>query len=292
MGFIHRLFIVLYKNMSQKTKIIILIITAIIITGLAVFAVYFILKNKIIDSQQIEEQIGIEENKIEGSETHYTPDYKIMRKAAQKINIKYCDQLKEYSKDNCIYDVAVGRNSFYLCGEIRDDELKNMCQEVGLSMEAIEAGNTQKCLGLLNEDFKKQCLSEIFRKNNDINICLDFTVEYKDLCESIIYSSMAFETKNIEFCDNVKMDVYKKNCVLSVENIPKDTDGDGLSDENETSLGIDPFKEDTDGDGLSDLDEMSKYFTDPKNNDTDGDGYSDGEEVRNGYNPKGDGRLK
>lgn len=41
---------------------------------------------------------------------------------------------------------------------------------------------------------------------------------------------------------------------------------------------------DSDGDGLSDNEEIL-YGTDPKNPDTDGDGYSDGEEVKNGHDP-------
>lgn len=43
--------------------------------------------------------------------------------------------------------------------------------------------------------------------------------------------------------------------------------------------------QDTDGDGLSDIDE-SFYDTDFDNPDTDGDGYLDGEEVASGYNPR------
>jgi hypothetical protein len=46
---------------------------------------------------------------------------------------------------------------------------------------------------------------------------------------------------------------------------------------------------DTDGDGLSDEDEQM-YYTDINNPDTDGDGYPDGLEVKNGYSPhKGPG---
>jgi len=48
---------------------------------------------------------------------------------------------------------------------------------------------------------------------------------------------------------------------------------------------------DSDGDGLFDSDEIYVYKTDPYNIDTDGDGYSDGVEVKNGYNPLGEGRL-
>lgn len=43
---------------------------------------------------------------------------------------------------------------------------------------------------------------------------------------------------------------------------------------------------DTDGDGLTDEEEKS-LGTDPQNKDTDGDGYLDGDEVRNGFSPLG-----
>lgn len=64
---------------------------------------------------------------------------------------------------------------------------------------------------------------------------------------------------------------------------PVDTDGDGLTDAEEASLGTDANSADTDGDGLSDADEINEYNTDPLQADTDGDGLSDGEEV-NSYN--------
>jgi len=66
-----------------------------------------------------------------------------------------------------------------------------------------------------------------------------------------------------------------------VQNV--DTDGDGLTDEEEIALGTDPNNADTDGDGLTDGEEVNEYNTDPLQADTDGDGLSDGDEV-NSYN--------
>ncbi len=70
-----------------------------------------------------------------------------------------------------------------------------------------------------------------------------------------------------------------------------DSDGDGLSNDEERIAGTSVAKPDTDGDDLGDREELKKYDTDPKKTDTDGDGYTDGEEVKNGYNPNGEGRL-
>ena len=71
-----------------------------------------------------------------------------------------------------------------------------------------------------------------------------------------------------------------------------DTDGDGLSDADETNVyKTDPNKADTDSDGLSDSEEVNKYKTNPLVADTDGDTYLDGAEVQKGYNPNGAGKL-
>lgn len=70
---------------------------------------------------------------------------------------------------------------------------------------------------------------------------------------------------------------------------PADTDGDGIPDDAEVSMGLNPnnpvdASEDLDGDGLSNLDEY-RLHTDIRNADTDGDGIPDGIEVKLGLNP-------
>ncbi|MFA4833261.1 MAG: hypothetical protein WC619_00255 [Patescibacteria group bacterium] len=72
---------------------------------------------------------------------------------------------------------------------------------------------------------------------------------------------------------------------------PIDSDQDGLTDEEEVTLGTDINNTDTDSDGLFDREEVRVYKTNPLVADTDGDGYSDGDEVKNGYNPAGPGKL-
>ncbi len=87
--------------------------------------------------------------------------------------------------------------------------------------------------------------------------------------------------------DPLKADIFPEREIK----IFPDTDKDGLFDEEETALGTDPAKSDTDGDGLNDFEEARIYLTDPLNPDTDGDGYKDGDEVKNGYNPLGQGKI-
>ena len=65
-----------------------------------------------------------------------------------------------------------------------------------------------------------------------------------------------------------------------------DSDGDGLPDAWEISLGTDPNSPDMDNDGLSDGAEVKEHGTDPKNQDTDSDGLRDDLELSLLLNPK------
>lgn len=58
-----------------------------------------------------------------------------------------------------------------------------------------------------------------------------------------------------------------------------DTDGDGIPNEEEKSLGTNPNLKDTDGDGLTDGEEVYLYSTNPLKQDTDEDGLLDAYEV-------------
>ena len=70
-----------------------------------------------------------------------------------------------------------------------------------------------------------------------------------------------------------------------------DTDGDGLTNDEEKAAGTNVAKPDTDGDLLGDREEVQVYGTDPLRVDTDGDTFGDGEEVRAWYNPNGPGKI-
>jgi hypothetical protein len=62
--------------------------------------------------------------------------------------------------------------------------------------------------------------------------------------------------------------------------VRKDTDGDGLADDDELAAGTDPHAADSDGDGLADGLEVDVTRTDPRSDDTDDDGLPDAREDR------------
>lgn len=63
-----------------------------------------------------------------------------------------------------------------------------------------------------------------------------------------------------------------------------DTDGDGLFDSDEDTMGLNPNASDTDEDGLGDGEEIG-LGTDPLEADSDNDGYLDGDEIHEGSDP-------
>lgn len=67
------------------------------------------------------------------------------------------------------------------------------------------------------------------------------------------------------------------DCIANVCQ-PRDTDKDGLTDEEEMKLGTNPNIADTDGDALSDYYEVRVLKTNPLNRNTDGDRYDDGQD--------------
>ena len=70
------------------------------------------------------------------------------------------------------------------------------------------------------------------------------------------------------------------NVTVTVSGAPTvDSDGDGLTDDQERTIGTDPNDADTDDDGLNDGAEVNTVHTNPLAADTDGDTLSDGDEV-------------
>ncbi|WP_425334798.1 adventurous gliding motility protein AgmC [Myxococcus stipitatus] len=82
-----------------------------------------------------------------------------------------------------------------------------------------------------------------------------------------------FQVRAVDADGDVDATPATFNWVISI-----DTDGDGLSDEEEVTHGTDPNNPDTDGDGIPDGIEVNVGGTDPLDDDTDDDGLLDGTE--------------
>lgn len=73
--------------------------------------------------------------------------------------------------------------------------------------------------------------------------------------------------------------------LIPKEDMQKDYDNDGLTNEKELELGTEPFNLDTDGDGVADGTEIDMYKTDPLKYSTAGDDISDGAKINSKLDP-------
>ena len=117
-------------------------------------------------------------------------------------------------------------------------------------------------------------ISDIVIDSSSSNLVTSFTLTYIGTPD----------TSNVDTDGDGLTDDYESSIGTDANNW--DTDGDGLSDQEEDeNYGTDPNTSDTDGDGISDGEEINNYGTDPASSDTDGDGLNDGDEVNNSTDP-------
>lgn len=103
--------------------------------------------------------------------------------------------------------------------------------------------------------------------------------------EYMAYSS-AFDSNENIWIGRFLRDKNYGNYDMCVARFGKDSDRDGLSDDQEINLyHTNPDRNDSDNDGLNDYEEVMIYNTNPNNPDTDGDGLNDKDEILKGFDP-------
>jgi len=103
--------------------------------------------------------------------------------------------------------------------------------------------------------------------------------------EYIAYSSTCDSNENLWIGGFLRDKNYGKYD-MCVARFGKDSDRDGLSDDQENNLyHTNPDRSDSDYDGLNDYEEVKIYNTNPNNPDTDGDGTNDKDEILKGFDP-------
>jgi len=176
------------------------------------------------------------------------------------INRKYFDTWYSLLNKNCDQEECLDVDN---CTEGKISCQNHLCRFVALEEIELEKKDYYDLL-------KDKCVNDVcclssldYMKNNNYLECSDdkkcpegFECVSDDCSPSLSWCGPVQNNSNIENTEEME----------NLKNI--DSDQDGLSDEEEIF-----------------------YGTDKNNPDTDGDTYLDGDEVKNGYNPLGDGKL-
>jgi hypothetical protein len=181
---------------------------------------------------------------------------------------------EDADRDNCYWLLAMnGKNTSY-CGEIINDDNRVLCADGINAAMARETKDTEYCERIMEDVRKQQCLD--FLESKDIeNDCINGS--QRPECDTYKATQAAIQARSEELCEAIENDAARESCIDAIAS-------SGAIEAIVTDV-------DSDGDGLSDEEEAT-YGTDPENSDTDGDGYPDGDEVLAGYNPLGEGTLE
>lgn len=200
--------------------------------------------------------------------------------------------------DQCFFAVATSRADADLCVRISDENQRAACVGIVATSEVALGGNPELCFSLADADARSSCILAAVDGGVDETYCGRFSGAEQTLCANRVLLVRGTETGDLLACAGISDEELRDECMSAagtpaepVPEAPVDTDGDGLTDEEEAAAGTNPESADTDADSLTDFAEIRTYQSDPLSADTDGDGFSDGTEVENGYNPNGPGPL-
>jgi hypothetical protein len=212
----------------------------------------------------------------------------ISTEASETGSIAVCSMLEGTAFDNCIFELSNIKSDYLLCETIVDQGLKDVCQ--GMLLTELAEGNEDfgLCTHINDEEWQSICWERVEDEIVDAGLCDEYSLD-PELCKEYLVMDEAQATADVDKCYQITDMDLKSQCIDGINST--DYDNDGLTREDEASLGTSDDLVDTDGDGLNDHDELYKYHTDPLNSDTDGDGYGDGIEVAGGYDPLGSGSL-
>lgn len=271
--------------LNNKLKIVLLIIIVAII-GVMSF-LFFQQKNKIILTQNKNDSTLIIE-KLKNLYPDIT-DNQLQSYIEISKNPSILPCLDKDDKKLCISSIAFISKQTNFCAGLVDNDSQFICSNIILSNFFEE--QQSNCESLTPYETKVKCISTIFSFYRNMDDCSTIVEEnIKKTCEDIINYKRTFNTSDGNLCNDIIDADLKSYCIDEIGKY-EDTDKDGVSNIREQELGINPYIADTDNDGLMDGEERYKYFSEPLNNDSDNDGFGDGEEVKNGYNPNGQGLL-
>lgn len=114
--------------------------------------------------------------------------------------------------NDCVSAVAFITERYYICGDIEETQTRIKCADSILSKIALP--EVKKCVAVNNNDFKTECLVNIFRSYQRPEDCLSLKAEEaRKICEGVVYYQKALMQGNKKLCDKIKDEYLKSYCV-------------------------------------------------------------------------------
>ncbi|MCK5320482.1 hypothetical protein KAJ61_03775 [Candidatus Parcubacteria bacterium] len=172
-----------------------------------------------------------------------------------------------------------------------ENQLTNQEKRIN-DIEEFESAKEQKdfdqCNKIKNIYTRDLCFKQIALNLSDSSGCAYMkNKQEQQMCSFIIYKRKALGDKEVDPCYELKDQNLIDRCVKQAVEANFCSTEECFNDFLQNKKNYD-----SDKDGLTGNQEIHIYHTDPNNPDTDNDGHLDGEEVRNGYNPLGEGKLE
>ncbi|MBT4349347.1 hypothetical protein HOD19_01030 [bacterium] len=294
-------------DIESKTPIWQWIILAVLIIAIAgVLYWYFFMKNKDSDTPPVEivpveENIDTEEEIVVSDDDVLIPEgYVLFDSKLQADGEEFVFDISFYYPERFDYIKSEVRGESYLfclgkteegviIEEGEPDSVENICLKSFSDEQDIES-----YINTLDEDMDGDNVSfDIFQADSGNYVLLgwDDNIKYKYFGYKVV-SDMIFQFQAAT--NHQYGDLAEEEKIITKQNLAEEV---GILFNSIQIYSVDNTEEviieiiDTDGDGLTDDDELA-WGTDPNNPDTDGDGYLDGEEISNGYDPLGEGLLE
>ncbi len=211
---------------------------------------------------------------------------KVSSAALKTEAVSLCERLEENSRDRCLQDFALSKNSQETC-KLLSAEAQSGCEDAFVWKKARAETSFRACASITSEETRGKCENEMTLRVIAAGTCEKEGVDQVN-CDDAQVVRQAVLAQDFALCDRLSSSVRIIVCKALVGD--SDADVDGLMFTEEGTSGSDPKRSDSDSDGLSDAEEVHVWKTDPTKSDTDGDGFSDKIEVDGGYNPLGPGK--